>query len=154
MLRLVLITALLSVGGVPSEALACSCDVPPTPKAIEMADLIVTGRVVKMEWNATTGVIQTEINVSETLSGSPPGLPLRVYHAGPGGPCLGFGFIPGRDYIIFASRYERWIRAGDDLKAALNDYVIYSCGGTIELHNAAGNRRLEETRKSVALKRQ
>ena len=149
----VLIGVTSAVTLLPSTASACSCDVPPTLKAIEMADLIVTGRVIKMEWNATTGVTQTEISVSETLHGSRPGLPLRVYHSGPGGPCLGFGFTPGREYIIFASRYERWIRLGKDLKASPIDYVIYSCGGSIELHNSAGNRRLEEVRTVVALRR-
>jgi len=153
MLRLVLTTALIGVGCFPSEALACSCDVPPTPKAIEMADLIVTGRVVKMEWNALTGVTQTEINVSETLRGAPSGSPLRVYHSGPGGPCLGFGFTPGREYIIFASRYERWSRLGEDLKVSLNDYVIDLCGGTVELHNRTGNQRLQEVRKVLPSRR-
>jgi hypothetical protein len=77
---------------------------------------------------------------------------LLVYAYGPGGPCIGFGFIPGREYIIFASRNEQWLRQGLALKIPGDNYVIDLCGGTAELHNVPGNLRLQEVRKIIAAK--
>jgi hypothetical protein len=148
-LRLAVLVAITSGAALfPSHAAACTCAVPAMSIATEQADLIVTGRVVRMEWHATTEVIETEIKVADTLRGTLPPLPLRVYaYDEGGGSCLGFSFKAGREYLIFATRNERYLRNGLGLKIAPHHYVTSECGGTIELHNPAGSQRLEEVRK-------
>jgi hypothetical protein len=149
--RAVLIAIASGAALFPSDAAACTCAVPPMSIAIEQADLVVTGRVRKMEWDETTGVIATEIRIAETLRGTLPPLPFRVYaYAGGGGHCLGFTFNAGREYLIFATRNERFVRNGLGLKIPPHHFVTSECGGTIELHNLAGNQRLQEVRKILS----
>jgi hypothetical protein len=148
-MRLTLLAAVLTIGLLPSEAQACDCDAPPIPLAIAGADVIVTGRITKLEWVEASAIVQVEILVTESLKGPAPKGRFVAYSRPYGVSCYGYDLRIGREYVVFASLLQR---ATEPISIPASSYLIGLCGGTSELSQRLGAERLIAT-KAVLKKR-
>ena len=148
-MRLTLLATLLAIGVLPSNAQACDCDVPPIPIATASADVIVTGRITKLEWVEASAIVEVEILVSESLKGPAPKGRFVAYSRPFGTSCYGYDLRVGREYIVFASLLQR---AMEPISLPASSYLVGMCGGTSELRQRLGAERLIAT-KAVLRKR-
>ena len=145
-MRLSLLAIVLAVSLWPSDVLACDCDVPPIATAIRRADIIVTGRITKLEWVESSGVIRVEIAIAESLKGPAAKGTVVAYTRPYGVSCFGYDLRIGRDYIVFASHPQPAI---EPVTLPPSSYLIGLCGGTSELGQRQGNQRLTATKEAL-----
>ena len=141
---LTLFATVLAIALWPSDAQACDCDVLPVPLAVAGADVIVTGRIVKLEWVEASAIVQVEILVSESLKGPAPKGRFVAYSRLYGVSCYGYELRIGREYVVFASLLQR---ATEPMSLPASSYLIGLCGGTSELSQRTGTQRLIATKE-------
>lgn len=95
----------------PRGAFACSCMMPPEPKAaLDMADAVFAGKVVSIvdrksvQWFDSTDSLLVTFQVTTVWKGdAKPALSIST--ARDGAAC-GYSFHPGRDYMVYANEFE------------------------------------------------
>jgi hypothetical protein len=145
-MRLTLFATVFAIGLWPSDAHACDCDVPPLALAIAGADVIVTGRITKLEWVEASDIVQVEILIKESLKGPAAKGKLVAYSRPYGSSCYGYDLRISREYVVFASLLQR---AREPINLPASSYLIGLCGGTSELNQRLGTQRLIATKEML-----
>jgi hypothetical protein len=150
MIRLTGVVLALMAFWSPSRALACDCGIPPVDIAIRQADVILSGPVTRIETTEIAGVLRVTVYVREVLKGHADRI-FAIYSRPFGGPCLGFDFKVGREYVVFALTNASPHGSFHMPEAPATGQVVHLCGGTADLQNplGPGNRRLQEVRRRL-----